>query len=48
MLGENGTYNISVHLAGENSLITSEDIMPGDNIKEFFNSYEDGLFEKII
>ena len=47
-LSKDGMYNIDLQILGETSLITSNYIMPGDNIKTFLNSYEEGLFEKIM
>ena len=47
-LSKDGVYNIDLQILGKTSLITSNYIMPGDNIKTFLNSYEEGLFEKIM
>lgn len=48
MLTKDGYYNINLWIHGESSLITGNYIMPGDNIRTFLNSYEDGLYEKIM
>ena len=47
MLSKEGTYSIELLMKGESSFISSNYIMPGDNIRTFLNSYEEGLFEKI-
>ncbi len=43
-----GNLSIELCIDGEFPMITSNFIMPGDNIRTFFNSYEDGLYEKIV
>ena len=43
-----GYYNISVYVYGEDSLISSNNIKPGDNIRTILDSYEEGLFDKMM
>ncbi len=45
---EDGYINVGLTIEGECPAITGKYIMPGDNIKTFLNSYEDGLYEKIV
>lgn len=47
-ISKEGFFNIDLYIEGECPMITSNCIMPGDNIRTFLNSYEDGLYEKIV
>ena len=47
-ISKDGGFNIDLYIEGECSMITSNYVMPGDNIKTFLNSYEDGLYEKLV
>ncbi len=44
----NGCTNRKISITGECAEITGNYIMPGDNVKTFLNSYEEGLYETIV
>lgn len=48
IVNKEGYLNVNLHIEGECPGITSNNIMPGDNVKDFLNSYEDGLYEEIV
>lgn len=47
-ISRDGYFNISFYAESSCPEITGDQIMPGDNIKTFLNSYEDGLYEKLV
>lgn len=47
-ISRDGYFNISFYAESSCPEITGDQIIPGDNIKTFLNSYEDGLYEKIV
>lgn len=45
---QNGSITIYLDIRDNCPMITSNFVVPGDNIKTLLNSYEEGLFEKIL
>lgn len=48
MINKQGYISFSVDICNECPMITSNFVLPGDNIKTVLNSYEDGLYEQIL
>lgn len=46
-ISQEGSIQIDLGIDGKFPIMASNFIMPGENIRTFLNSYEDGLYEKI-